>query len=85
MIRYILCTVGIVGSLFMIKQREMIGDILGEAEWMKKIGGVYHVIVYIALFFFFWSIAELTGTTTVLFRPLQSLIPGLAPDLTNVL
>ena len=61
----------------MFKYRERIGDAVGEADWMRKIGGVYAVVMIVALVIFFWSIAELTGTTDILFRPLLYLIPGL--------
>ena len=68
--------IGIVGSLFMLKYREKIGDMIGDAPWMSKIGGVYGVVIIISLVIFFWSIAELTGTTDVFFRPLLFLLPG---------
>lgn len=60
----------------MMKYRERIGELVGEAEWMRKVGGVYNLIIIVALLIFFWSIAELTGTTDVLFRPLLFFIPG---------
>jgi hypothetical protein len=73
--KYILCTIGIVGSFFLIKYRESIGDTLGEAERMRKVGGIYQVIVYIAIIIFFWSLAELTNTTSIFFAPLYLLLP----------
>jgi hypothetical protein len=76
---FILPILGIVGSFFMLKYREYIGNMMGEAAWMSKVGGVYNVIVIVAIFIFFWSLAELTGTTDILFRPLLWFIPGLAP------
>ena len=60
----------------MFKYRERIGDAVGEADWMRKIGGVYAVVMIVALVIFFWSIAELTGTTSVLFAPVRLLFPG---------
>jgi uncharacterized membrane protein len=74
--RTILSLVGVVGSFFLIRYREHIGDMMGEPAWMQKIGGVYNFIVIIAVFIFFWSIAELTGTTEILFKPLTFFIPG---------
>ncbi|MEK7217989.1 MAG: hypothetical protein AAB728_00840 [Patescibacteria group bacterium] len=68
--------IGIVASFFLLKYRERVGDMVGEGEWMKKIGGVYMVVIVVAVFLFFWSVAELTGTTDILFRPLTLLIPG---------
>ena len=83
--RVILSLIGIVGAFFMIRFRELVGDLLGEAEWMRKVGGVYNVVVIVAVAIFFWCIAELTGTTHILFKPLIYFIPGLnrpelAPD-----
>lgn len=72
-----LSILGIVLSFVLIKYRERAGDLIGEADWMQKVGGVYFVVVYIAIFIFIWSVAELTGTTGVLFAPLRYLIPGL--------
>ena len=77
MLKYFLCIVGLVSSFFMVKQREAIGDMLGEPRWTKAVGGIYYVVVYIAIIVFFWSIAELTNTTHLLFRPLEYLVPGL--------
>ncbi|MFA6038775.1 MAG: hypothetical protein WCV62_04075 [Candidatus Peribacteraceae bacterium] len=73
----ILPIVGIVGSFCLIKYREQVGDMIGEAQWMKNVGGVYILVIIIAVFIFFWSLAELTGTTDVLFGPLKYLIPGM--------
>ena len=36
--RIFLSLVGMIGSFYLIKQREQVGDMIGEAEWMKKIG-----------------------------------------------
>ena len=72
----ILSLLGIVGSVLMLKYREYIGNLMGEAEWMMRVGGVYNVVVIMAIFIFFWSLASLTGTTDILFRPLLWLIPG---------
>lgn len=75
MLRYLLIAIGMVGPFFMIRYRERLGDMVGEAEWMKKLGGVYMVIVIVALIIFFWSLAELTGTTSLLFTPVKYLFP----------
>ncbi len=76
---WILPLLGIAASVGLIYKREVIGDMIGEADWMRKIGGVYFLVVYIAVFIFFWSLAELTGTTDVLFGPIRNNIPGLKP------
>ncbi len=78
--RYILSILGIVGSFFMIYYREKIGDMLGETDTMRKFGGVYLIVVVIALFIFIWSIAELTNTTDILFKPLLMLFPNSGPS-----
>ena len=75
--RYLLILTGIVGSFFLVVYRERIGDIIGEADWMKKIGGVYNFILLLAFFLFFWCLAELTGTTMLLFSPIKMLFPNL--------
>lgn len=74
--QYFLGTIGIVASFFLIKYRERAGDMIGEAEWMRKIGGVYMVVTLFAVFLFFWSIAEMTNSTSLLFAPLKLLFPG---------
>ncbi len=73
---YLLIALGLIGPFVLIYYREPVGDMIGEADWMRKIGGVYYFIVFIALFFFFWTLAELTGTTQILFSPLRSLSPA---------
>jgi len=80
--RIILSLVGIVGSFFMLKYREQVGDMFGEAEWMRKVGGVYNVVIFASAFVFIWSIAELTGTTSFFFGWFLNLLPGLgsAPE-----
>ncbi len=67
---------GIVCSVALIVKREMVGDMIGEADWMRKIGGVHYCIVFFAIFVFFWSLAALTGTLDILFAPLINLFPG---------
>lgn len=74
--RYALSIMGIIASFFLVKYRERMGGIIGEAEWMRKVGGVYNVIVTAAIFIFFWSIAALTGTTDFFLKPITFLIPG---------
>ena len=68
--------IGIVASFVLVKYRASIGDMLGEAEWMRKVGGVYHVVVITAIFIFFWSIASLTGTTHIFLKPITFLFTG---------
>lgn len=75
--RYFLSIIGIIGSFFLIKYRQRLGDSVGQAEWMGKLGGVYNVIIIVAVIIFIWSVAELTNTTDFLFAPLRALFPGM--------
>lgn len=68
---------GIVASGFMIKYRERLGDMIGEAQWMHYVGGVYNFIIILAVFLFFWCVAALTGTQHVLFFPIYLFFSGL--------
>lgn len=70
---------GMIGAFFLMYYRERVGNIIGEAEWMKKVGGVYNFIVLAGLIMFFWSLAYMTGTLDYLFLPIRSVIPGLQP------
>ena len=72
----ILSLIGIIGAFYLIKNREQIGNMLGEAECMKNVGGIYTIIVFVAVLIFFWSIAELTGTTAILFSPVKLIFPS---------
>lgn len=76
MLRYVLSIGGIVASLFMVQYRESLGDMIGNRGWIKKLGGNYYVVVYAAILLFFWCVAELTNTTSILFKPLEILMPG---------
>lgn len=67
---------GMALALLIIVRREQIGNMLGEPAWMHGHGGIYTWIVVIALIIFFWSLAELSGTTTYLFSPLKNFLPG---------
>ena len=74
--RSALSFIGIVASFLLVKYRERMGEITGEAEWMRKFGGVYNVIVITAIFIFFWSLAALTGTTNIFLKPITWILPG---------
>jgi hypothetical protein len=71
----VLIFIGLVAPFFLIVYREFIGDMLGEASWMRPLGGVYTCIVLLAIILFFWALAEATGTTNVLFHPVVDLFP----------
>lgn len=67
---------GIVGSFFLIKYRERVGDMIGDPAWAQKVGGIYNVLIIAGVLIFFWGVATMTGTSDVFFRPLLMLIPG---------
>ncbi len=73
--QYVLALLGMVASYLMIKHREMIGDSIGDAQWMRYVGGVYNLIVLIAVIFFFWSVAVITGTSETFLNPILRIIP----------
>jgi len=77
--RYVLSIIGMVGAVFLLKYREQVGNMIGEADWMRKVGGVYNLVIVVALILFFWCVATITGTSDILFKPLLYLIPGLVP------
>ncbi len=72
----LLSLIGLVASFYLLYKRQYVGDMIGEADWMLKVGGVYNVVIITAIILFFWSISELTGTTDILFLPLIWMIPG---------
>ncbi len=69
--------VGLIASVLMIKYREKVGDNIGEADWMQKVGGVCNFIIIVSVFIFFWSIAYLTGTTDIFFSPVVSTLDNI--------
>ncbi len=74
--KFFLGIIGIAGSFFLLKFREYIGDMIGDADWMRYVGGPYNLVVLVALFIFFWSIAAMTGTEDIFVRPILWLFPG---------
>ncbi len=79
---YLMIAAGLIGPFVLIKYRESLGNMMGEAEWMRKVGGVYNVIIIVAILIFFWTIAEATGTTEIMFGSLRNLSPGFQPQVT---
>lgn len=67
---------GIGFGFFLIKYRERIGDFLGDAYWMRYVGGVYNLIIIVGVLIFFWSVALMTGTQTIFFAPLYWILGG---------
>jgi hypothetical protein len=68
--------IGIIASFFLVKCREEVGSMIGDPEWASKVGGIYNVVIIVAAFLFFWSLATMTGTSAILFAPIIKLIPG---------
>ncbi len=75
--QYVLAIIGVVAAFFLLKYRQRIGDEIGEADWMLKVGGVYNCIIILSVFIFFWSFTTLTGTSDMFFGWVKYLIPGL--------
>lgn len=67
--------IGLIASFFILKFRERVGDMIGDADWMRYVGGPYNLVVIVALFIFFWSIAAITGTEDIFVRPFLLLFP----------
>ncbi len=67
--------IGFVLTYFIIRNRESIGDSLGDQEWMRPLGGIYGVIVIVAILIFFWSLATITGTQEFFFTPVRWILP----------
>lgn len=76
--RLIISGIGIYLSYLLVRYRQQAGDFLGEGEWMNTVGGVYNLMIILAAFLFFWSLAYLTGTTTLFLTPILWLIPKAA-------
>lgn len=67
---------GIALGALMIKYRERVGESIGEASWMRYVGGVYNFVILMGIIIFFWSIAGLTNTTHIFLYPLVFLLGG---------
>lgn len=67
----------IIMGFVMIKFRERIADMIGEAQWMRYVGGVYIFIVILGVLMVLFGIARMTGTTQVLMAPIYGVIPSM--------
>ena len=47
---------------------------IGDASWMSRIGGVYYVIVYTAIFLFLYGLALMFGLTDSAVEPFVRLL-----------
>ena len=82
--KYFLAFGGFFLAYFMIRYRESIGNSFGEFAWMKKIGGIYAIVVCIAVFIIFWSLATITGTEDALFAPIFWMFPFLSGETQDI-
>ena len=67
---------GMLAGIAVIKYREAVGDLFGDAEWTKYVGGPYNMAIIVGILLFFFSLAKMTGTTDFFLNPLKFLIPG---------
>ena len=67
----------IIASFFLIKYREKVVAQTGKFAWAEKYlgeGGTYRLMVILAVIFFFWGVASMTGTTDILLSPLIGIL-----------
>lgn len=76
MAQFLINLIIVLGGFAIIKFRERIADMIGEAYWMRYCGGVYNFVVIVGVFLFFFGIARMTGTTKILMAPVYSIIPS---------
>jgi uncharacterized membrane protein len=67
---------GMIAGIAMIKFREPIGDLFGEANWTKYVGGPYNMAILAGILIFFFSLAKMTGTMGFFLSPLRMLFPS---------
>ena len=72
---YFYAVLGFLFSMALIKHRESIGNSLGEAPWMRKVGGIYNIVVIFAIMIFFWSLSYVTGTMDIFLAPVLWIFP----------
>jgi len=65
----ILGFIGIALSFFIIKYRRMIGDTIGNAPWMQRVGGIFTITIFAAIGIFFWSLLMIFGLENVFIGP----------------
>ena len=72
----VLGLLGMTFGVLVIKYRERIGDFVGDAYWMRHVGGVYNLLIIVGVLIFFWSVASMTGTEKIFFAPLYWVLGG---------
>lgn len=68
----ILGLIGIALSFFIIKFRRMIGDTIGDAPWMQRVGGIFTITIFAAMGIFLWSLLMIFGLENAFLGPLLS-------------
>ena len=63
LVNILLGIIGMVAGIAIIKFREPIGDLFGEATWTRYVGGPYNMAIIVGILLFFFSLAKMTGTT----------------------
>ncbi|PIQ76058.1 hypothetical protein COU78_03820 [Candidatus Peregrinibacteria bacterium CG10_big_fil_rev_8_21_14_0_10_49_24] len=74
---FIINTVLMLLGFSLIKFRERIADMIGDAYWMRYVGGVYLFVVIVGVITFFFGVARMTGTTDILMAPIYGIIPSM--------
>ncbi|OGJ58172.1 hypothetical protein A2881_00170 [Candidatus Peribacteria bacterium RIFCSPHIGHO2_01_FULL_55_13] len=72
----VLGLLGMAAGIAIIKFREPIGDLFGEAAWTRYVGGPYNMAIIVGILLFFFSLAKMTGTTGFFLSPLKMVVPG---------
>lgn len=67
---FFLGVIGIILSILIIRFRRIIGDTIGDAPWMQRVGGVFTVTVIAAVGIFFWSLLMIFNLENVFLVPL---------------
>ncbi len=76
LVNILLGIIGMVAGIAIIKFREPIGDLFGEATWTRYVGGPYNMAIIVGILLFFFSLAKMTGTTDFFLAPLKMVLPG---------
>ena len=59
-------------AYLLVRYREFIGDILGNMEWAKWVGGIYNVIVMVAIILAIFSLLFIFGLEEQLFGGIRN-------------
>jgi len=67
---FFLGLLGVICSFMVLKYRRALGDMIGDADWMAKIGGVFNIVIIIGVLAFFWSLAVMFNFTDMIIAPI---------------